>query len=152
MLSATGIFLPATSNGKMTNTWTLRSTGGVSGVSVSASDGEFTLPAGSYAFQIPMLHHMTSPVEDFKLRNITNNTDFINFSDNVSISVSGETRRYYAEKTVFFTLSASKTLCFTSQFPVEQSLDGKFNGESASAQASSGAVYHSVVLRIEKLS
>jgi hypothetical protein len=152
MLSATIIQLPATTNGQQTNTWTVRSSGGVSGVSVSGSNGEFTLPAGTYSLEMPMLRWTVGAGGDIQIRNITDSTGFFYMSNAASITVTGSTKYYYAPRNIFFTLAASKTLSFANTGSTAQTLAGRFDTETGYEEGGSGAVTHSVMLKITKLS
>jgi hypothetical protein len=152
MLSATQIQLPATANGQQTNTWTLRSSGGVSGVSVSGANGGFTLPAGTYSLEMPMLRFISGAGEDIQIRNITDSTGFFYLANAAGISVNGSNKIFYAPRNFFFTLAASKTLSFASYGTTAQTLAGRFDTEGGYAEGDSGVVSHSVMLKITKLS
>lgn len=93
--------------------WTVRTAGGVSGVSVSGSNQSFTLPAGTYIIQIPALYINATTGADFRLRNVTDSTTISDISNSVTITLNGNSRKFFPGLFITFTLAASKTLAFT---------------------------------------
>jgi hypothetical protein len=84
----------------------LATAGGVSGVSVSTNT--FTLPAGTYFFELPYTFSDSTTGYDFYLRNTTDSTDTAVITSNTS-SLSGVTKKVYWAFQTHFTIAASKT-------------------------------------------
>jgi hypothetical protein len=105
------LFFPATGEGNQTSTWTLRSSGGVSGVSVSTVF--FTLPAGTYNLQMPMARSgLTNNYSDLRLWSTTQGAEIIGVNNMETITLSGNTRGVMFPNNIIFTLASSNQLVF----------------------------------------
>lgn len=92
-----------------TESFTIASTGGVSGVSVSTNS--FTLPAGTYVFQMPTITSSNTTYADWKVQNTTDATEAFRFTSN-TVSFSGVTKAFYWSPSSIFTITGSKTFKF----------------------------------------
>jgi hypothetical protein len=89
--------------------WTLATAGGISGVSVSTNT--FTLPAGTYFLELPYTFSNDATGYDFRLRNTTDSVDTALITSN-TVSHSGVTKKVYWQFQTHFTIAASKTFMF----------------------------------------
>ena len=89
-----------------TESWTLATAGGVSGVSVSTNT--FTLPAGTYFLELPWTFSNGSTGYDFFLRNVTDSVNTATITSN-QMSFSGVNKYAYWQFQTHFTIAASKT-------------------------------------------
>ena len=80
-----------------TSKWTIATNGGISGMSVSGTDGTITLPAGTYWIEMPPI--ITQPqsanVGDPSLWNFTNNRAIATLNNGGTISMAGQTMYFW---------------------------------------------------------
>jgi hypothetical protein len=101
-------YITITSTGT-SESWTLATAGGISGVSVSTNT--FTLPAGTYFLELPFTFSNSTTGYDFKLRNTTDSVDTALITSN-QMSMSGVNKYAYWAFQTHFTIAASKTFRF----------------------------------------
>jgi hypothetical protein len=92
-----------------TESWTLATAGGISGVSVSTNT--FTLPAGNYFLELPYTFSNGTSGYDFYLRNVTDSVNTGTITSNTS-SLSGVSKYVYWGFQIHFTIAASKVFRF----------------------------------------
>lgn len=107
--------MPSTSNAASTSTLVLRSTGGVSGVSVSTNT--FTLPAGTYYLQLPQMWSTSTQGFSLYLRNVTDSTNsaftISPVATNTTWGGQTNTNWWLSSHLGPFTIAATKTFRFT---------------------------------------
>ena len=102
---------PSTNDTVSTNSWVLESAGGVSGVSVNATNKTFTLPAGTYVAWFPQTWGRSNTEGSFKLYNETGAANLLVISgQNTGMTINGQSRPNYGNSSCVFILSASTTL------------------------------------------
>ena len=93
--------------------FTLRSSGGISGVSVNEFNlGNFTLPAGTYMLKMPTMSTQASPKGNIIFYNQTDNSQVVSFNF-ITITIGGVSNcGFWAQPSVVFTISSSKRFTF----------------------------------------
>ena len=105
------ITFPNTGEGNQTTNWTLHSSGGISGVSVSTVF--FTLPSGTYNLQMPMAKSSSNNTySDLRLHNVTAGATVTNITNMETVVLNGNTYGLMFPNNIFFTLASSSQLVF----------------------------------------
>ena len=100
--------MPGTANTSSTQSWTLLTSGGVSGVSVSTTS--FTLPAGSYHFMLPDFAYSTAGgAMPIRLFNTTDSAEVQLIDPLAQRSDASSGQRYRFPCNAIFTIASSKT-------------------------------------------
>jgi hypothetical protein len=102
------LVFPTGSDAVNTTTFSIATTGGLSGVSVSTNT--FTLPAGTYVMKFPMLTTSNTSWTTWFLYNVTDSQSVVTFDNPLSI-FSGQ-RYTWFQPTVQFTIAGTKTFDF----------------------------------------
>ena len=107
VLSTNGILdFPSTANTAMTNSWTLNSSGGISGVSVSTNT--FTLPAGTYKILLPTTTSGNAQKSNFTLYNTTDSSTVVTYNYD-TFTLGGLSCAFFGSPSTTFTIAGSKT-------------------------------------------
>jgi hypothetical protein len=108
ILTTTQLIQPTTTSTWWPHIWTIATNGGVSGVSVSGSNNQITLPAGTYLFDLPTIRvNGTTVPADFRFYNNTSGNGVVDFADHYTISTSGTSR--YEQANCLWTLTLATT-------------------------------------------
>jgi hypothetical protein len=100
-----GLAFNSTANTASTSAFTLRTDGGVSGVSVGT--GVFTLPAGTYIMRLPALYTSTSNSANIRMWDNTDGGEYALFTTR-TINSAGSNYYHLPTQEFIFTLTSSK--------------------------------------------
>jgi hypothetical protein len=114
ILGSSGLNFSATTNAVINEPWVLYSTGGVTGVSVSGSNGTITLPAGTYVLETPMLIGSNNTSSGMKFRNLSDSADIATFSNMTTIDIQGSGKSALPGGLIKFVLSSTKNVGYVS--------------------------------------
>jgi hypothetical protein len=106
------LVLPATLGAVSTNSWSILSSGGISGVSVNATNKTFTLPAGSYYMRLPSCVTTSATYQDVSFEDTTDGSLSSTWSP-YQVTFNSGTKGFYPEYQTNMVLTGSKTFRFT---------------------------------------
>lgn len=112
VLTSGSLTQPTSTSTSFSNIWTIRSTGGISGVSVSGSNNNITLPAGTWLFDMDPIIGSSSAASDFRLYNNTDSDEIAGAGNAYTVSYNGATRYTMGRMTCVFTIASSKVIGF----------------------------------------
>ena len=155
VLSTGNIHMPTDDSqgtgGIMLNTWNLVSNGGISGVSVSGTNGVFTLPAGTYLFEMCRFSNNQS-YNGIHFRDKTNSLVVANFDNVYGFNFGAGTRYYHEGGRWRYTVSGSTQFTFANGNSGQNS-DLYLNGQNPSSLSmDNDAVNQTIIFKIYKIS
>ena len=136
--------------GIMTNTWNLVSTGGISGVSVSGTNGLITLPAGTYLFDLPRFSNYQN-YNGIRFYDKTNDRVVVNFDNAYGFNFGNGTKYYHEGGHWTYTITGSTQLTFANPNS-GQSAALYLNGHQPSQVSNDNGTSYSIIFRIYKIS